>query len=129
MINDINLRKAIKAARNRTEAYHQLQGVIRKVYHGVFKGKRIIDNNVSAHAVRLVANLIISYNSTILNILYEKLLAAKVPKSVIEKFVRISAIAWDHLAFTGRYNFKKNDTTVNLEKMIEILEEKLSKMS
>jgi len=128
MINDINLRKAIKAARNRTEAYHQLQGVIRKVYQGVFKGKRIIDNNVSAHAVRLVANLIISYNSTTLNILYEKLLAAKAPKSVIEKFVRISAVAWDHLAFTGRYNFKKNDTTVELEKMVEILEEKLSKI-
>ncbi len=129
IINDINLRKAIKAARNRTESYHQLQGVIRKVYHGVFKGKRIIDNNVSAHAVRLVANLIISYNSTILNILYEKLLAAKAPKSVIEKFVRISPVAWDNLAFTGRYNFKKSDTTVNLEKMIKILEEKLNKMS
>lgn len=129
MINDINLRKAIKAARNRTEAYHQLQGVIRKVYHGVFKGKRIIDNNVSSHAVRLVANLIICYNATILNVLYEKLLAANAPKSIIEKFIRISAIAWDHLVFTGRYNFRKNDSTVNLEAMIKILEEKLNKMS
>lgn len=35
-------------------------------------------------------NLIIIYNSTILNILYEKLLAAKVPKSVVEKFIGIS---------------------------------------
>ena len=39
MINDINLRKAIKAARNCTEAYHQLQRAIRKVYNGTFKGK------------------------------------------------------------------------------------------
>ena len=128
MINDIKLRKAIKAARNRTEAYHQLQGMIRKVYHGIFKGKRIIDNNVSSHAVRLMANCIIAYNGTILNILYEKLIASGVPQVVIDKFIRISPIAWDHIAFTGRYNFKKTDTTVNLEKMISILEEKMSKI-
>ena len=47
MINDINLRKDIKAARNRTEAYHQLQRAIRKVYNGTFKGKRIVDNRIS----------------------------------------------------------------------------------
>lgn len=64
MINDLELRKAIKAARNRTEAYHQLQGKIRKIYQGVFKGKKIIDNLVSSHAVRLLANCIIAYNST-----------------------------------------------------------------
>jgi hypothetical protein len=56
-------------------------------------------------------------------------LAANAPKSIIEKFIRISAIAWDHLVFTGRYNFRKNDSTVNLEAMIKILEEKLNKMS
>ena len=56
MINDLELRKAIRAARNRTEAYHQLQGRIRKVYQGIFKGKKIIDNQVSSHAIRLLAN-------------------------------------------------------------------------
>ncbi|MBY0581225.1 MAG: Tn3 family transposase [Rickettsiales bacterium] len=127
MIDDINLRKAIKAARNRTESYHQLQGAIRKVYHGIFKGKRIIDNNVSAHAVRLLANCIIAYNSFILNILYERLVAAKAPQDLIDKFIRISPIAWDHIIFTGRYNFNKNDTTVDLETMLNLLEEKLKK--
>ena len=60
MINDIKLRKAIKTARNRTEAYHQLQGLIRKVYHGVFKGKRIIDNAVLCdnHDCRSATNMI-----------------------------------------------------------------------
>jgi TnpA family transposase len=42
MINDLELRKAIKAARNRTEAYPQLQGRIRKVYQGIFKGKKLL---------------------------------------------------------------------------------------
>ena len=128
MINDIKLRKAIKAARNRTEAYHQLQGMIRQVYHGIFKGKRIIDNSISAHAVRLVANLIIAHNSTILNILYERLIASGASNAVIDKFIRISPIAWDHVSFTGRYNFKKDNTTVNLETMLNMLEEKLRKI-
>jgi hypothetical protein len=49
IIDSLPLRKAIRTARNRTEAYHQLQGLIRKIYRGVFKGKKIVNNQVSAH--------------------------------------------------------------------------------
>src|SRR3990167_1698265 len=63
LIDNMPLRKAIRTARNRTEAYHQLQGLIRKIYSGIFKGKKIMDNRVSAHAVRLIANCIVAYNS------------------------------------------------------------------
>ena len=101
MINDIELRKAIRTARNRTEAYHQLQGVIRKVYNGIFKRKRIVDNQVSAHAARLVANCIIAYNSTILNSLYEKMVADQVDQSIIDEFLRTSPIAWGISYFYG----------------------------
>lgn len=127
MINDLKLRKAIKTARNRTESYHQLQGVIRKVYNGIFKGKKIVDNQVSAHAARFVANCIIAYNSTMLNDLYKKMITEKTPQSIINEFVRISPIAWSHITFTGRYNFKNSNTTVDLEKMVNFLEEKLRK--
>lgn len=65
LIDDMSFRQALRTARNRTEAYHQFQGFIRKVYHGVFKGKKIVNNRISAHAVRLVANCIIAYNSLI----------------------------------------------------------------
>jgi TnpA family transposase len=74
LIDDINLRKAIRTARNRTEAYHQLQRLIRKVYSGIFTGKKISDNRISAHATRLVANCIVAYNALILNTVYEKML-------------------------------------------------------
>ena len=53
LIDDMQLRKAIRTARNRTEAYHQLQGVIKKINSGVFKGKKIVDNRISAHAADL----------------------------------------------------------------------------
>ena len=127
MINDIKLRKAIKTARNRTEAYHQLQGLIRKVYHGVFKGKRIIDNAVSAHAARLAANCVIGYNSTLLNILYKKLVEEDAPQGILDKFRKISPVAWTHINFTGRYSFRKSDGKIDLEAMIEALEEKFRK--
>ena len=44
LIDNMALRKAIRAARNRTETYHQLQGLIRKVYREVCRGKKIVNN-------------------------------------------------------------------------------------
>ena len=125
MINDLELRKAIRAARNRTEAYHQLQGRIRKVYQGIFKGKKIIDNQVSSHAIRLLANCIIAYNSTLLNTIYQKMIAEKAPQSVINEFIRISPIAWFYITFTGRYNFKKNNGKIDLQEILNTLEAKI----
>lgn len=122
LIDDMSLRQAIRAARNRTEAYHQLQGLIRKVYHGVFKGKKIIDNRVSAHAVRLIANCIIAYNSMILNAVYENMLKANVSREIIAEFARISPIAWVHIAFTGKYNFKKSIGVIDIGALAQEIE-------
>src|SRR5690606_20997186 len=74
LIDNSKLGKAIKTARNRTEAYHQLQGLITKMYAGILKGKKVVDNRISAHAARLIANCIVAYNATILNKVYEKTL-------------------------------------------------------
>jgi hypothetical protein len=125
IINDLELRKAIKTARNRTEAYHQMQGKIRKVYQGTFKGKKIIDNQASSHAIRLLANCIIAYNSTLLNTIYQKMITEKVPQSVINEFIRISPIAWFYITFTGRYNFKKNTGKIDLQEILNTLETKV----
>jgi TnpA family transposase len=125
LIDNMGLRKAIRTARNRTEAYHQLQGLIRKIYRGVFKGKKIEHNQVSAHAVRLVANSIIAYNAIILNTVYERMLAARVSREIIDEFARISPIAWSHIAFTGKYNFRKSDGDIDVDAMVNELEKHL----
>lgn len=125
LIDDMSFRKALRTARNRTEAYHQLQSIIRKVYRGIFKGKTITDNRVSAHAARLLANCIIGYNSIILNNIYEKMLAEGVSEEVIEEFARISPIAWAHILFTGRYRFKKNNGLIDISGIVQILEDQL----
>ena len=125
MINDLNLRKAIRTARNRTEAYHQLQGKIRKVYQGIFKGKRIIDNQISSDAIRLLANCIIAYNSSLLNTIYQKMIKERAPQNVINEFIRISPIASQYLNFTGRYNFKKNNSKLDIKDILYTLENKI----
>ena len=125
LIDDMDLRKAIREARNRTEAYHQLQGLIRKIYSGVFKGKKITTNRISAHAVRLIANCIIAYNSIILNAIYEKMLKNGVSQQIIDRFLRISPIAWAYIAFTGKYNFKKSNGQIDITAMIDALEKHL----
>ena len=127
LIDNMSLRKAIRTARNRTEAYHQLQGLIRKIYRGVFKGKKIENNQISAHAVRLVANSIIAYNSIILNTVYERMLAAGTSQAIIDEFARISPIAWSHIAFTGKYNFRKSNGDIDVDAMVNELEKHLKR--
>ncbi len=123
LIQDMNLRKVLKTARNRTESYHSLQGLIRKVYNGVFKGKKILNNRVSAHATRLVANCIVAYNAIILNSIYVKMIKYGASKEALREFCRISPIAWSHLVFTGRYNFVENDGKIDIALLAEKLEE------
>jgi TnpA family transposase len=125
MINDMGMRKSMRTARNRTEAYHQFQSLIRKVYRGVFSGKKIIDNRISAHATRLVANCSVAYNATILNGVYERMLKDKLPVEALERFLKISPIAWSHISFTGKYNFKKIDGHVDFEELIIALEKRM----
>ena len=127
LIDNMALRKALRTARNRTEAYHQLQGLIRKIYRGVFKGKKVVNNQVSAHAVRLVANSIIAYNAINLNTVYEKMLAEGVNQAIVNEFARISPIAWSHIAFTGKYNFKKSNGDIDVNAMVSELEKHLKR--
>lgn len=127
LIDNMGLRKAIRTARNRTEAYHQLQGLIRKIYRGVFKGRKIVNNQISAHAVRLIANAIIAYNAIILNTVYERMLVDGIDETIIIEFARISPIAWSHIAFTGKYNFKKNNGDIDMDAMVNALEKHLKR--
>lgn len=123
LIHYMNLRKVLKTARNRTESYHSLQGLIRKVYNGVFKGRKISNNRISAHATRLVANCIVAYNAIILNSIYVKMIKYGASKEALKEFCRISPIAWSHLVFTGRYSFVKSDGKIDIALLVEKLEE------
>ena len=125
MVDGIELRKVVKSARNRTESYHQLQREMRKVASGLFKGRRIIDNQMNCQATRLVANFIIAYNATILNEIYLRLVNRYGEEAAQAMMASISPVAWVHILFAGRYNFRTEGDYVDLNKIIETLESRL----
>ena len=125
LINDEELRKNIKKARNRTEAYHQLQRTIRKVHSGVLSGGRAMENELYNHASRLVANCTIAYNAILLSNVYERLLW-KYGKEKAEKIMhKISPVAWQHINFVGRYKFLSKGDDINFESLADVLIEEL----
>jgi TnpA family transposase len=127
LINDERKRKVIKTARNRTESYHQFHRMIRKIFHGAFKGRKIISNATSIQASRLVSNCVIAYNAMILDKLYHRLCATIGEKKAKAILSKISPIAWQHIIFTGRYHFKDQEKQIDFDKLIALLEEKLRK--
>jgi len=128
MLNDMSVRKAMKTARNRTEAYHQLQKLIRNMYHGIFKRQRDVSHSISTETVSLVSNVIVAYNAIILNKLYEKMINANADPELIREFLKISPMAWSHIAFTGRYNFSGKPINLDLEAVVRALEVELQKL-
>jgi len=126
LIDNIQLRKTIRSARNRTESYHQLQRTIRKIYGGAFKGRRKVENAISNQASRLVANLIIAYNAMLLNSIYLRLVESMGEQAAQNIISRISPVAWQHIIFTGRYHFK-NYREINFEELIDYLEQAVLK--
>jgi TnpA family transposase len=115
LIDNKELRRNIKIARNRTESFHQLQSKIRKVHGGKFSGRTILENEIWNQSARLVANMSIAYNSLILNDLLKKYPDLKSSTS------KISPIAWRHINFTGKYTFKEKKSLPDLKEIIEKL--------
>lgn len=53
------------------------------------------------------------------------MLKENVNQDIIDEFIRISPIAWAHIAFTGKYRFKKSNGDINIAAMVEELEKHL----
>ena len=126
LIDDESLRQKIRRARNRTEAYHQLQRMIRKVHSGVFPGRKIVANAVYNQASRLVANCSIAYNAILLSNVYQGIVVKFGEDRAREIMSRISPIAWQHINFTGRYKFMTKNNAPDIGALSEWLENKLA---
>ena len=50
-----------------------------------------------------------------------------VSQEIIDEFLRISPIAWIHIAFTGQYNFKKSNGDIDVGALMKALEQQLKK--
>ena len=70
---------------------------------------------------RLIANVVIAYNSMLLSALLEKCLATGNEKA-LDLPRRISPAAWQHLHFLGHYAFRDKRNPIDLDTILAGIE-------
>lgn len=112
------LQRDIHRSENRIESYHQLRTTIAQVNgKKELTGRTDLDVAVSNHCGRLIANVVIAYNSMLLSGLLGRYLATGNEKA-ISLLRRISPAAWRHLHFLGHYAFRDKRQPIDLEAIL-----------
>ena len=76
-----------------------------------------MDVAVSNHCGRMMANVVIAYNSMLLSgLLTRKLLTGN--ENALDLLRRISPAAWQHLHFLGHYAFRDKRRPIDLETIL-----------
>eukprot|EP01035_Chromulina_nebulosa_P021678 gene21678-28051_t len=114
-IDDINVRKRVRRAMNRTEAYYQLCRAIAYLKGGNFKGRTEIEIEIWNECTRLVASAIMYYNTYILSLLYEQF---KDDEKMRELIIQLSPVAWGHMSFTGQFDFSQRQQVLEVQQCI-----------
>ena len=115
---DAQLQKDVHRSQNRIEAYHQLRSAIAQV--GGRKqliGRTDLDMAISNQCGRLIANVIIAYNSVLLSALLEQYRLAG-NQGAILVLQKISPVAWRHIHFLGRYLFRDRGHPIVLNTLL-----------
>jgi TnpA family transposase len=113
-LRDPQLQRDVHRSENRIESYHQLRSTIAQVNgKKELTGRTDLEVDISNHCGRLIANVVIAYNSMLLSGLVERYLAAGNNKAV-DLLRRISPAAWQHLHFLGHYAFRDKRHPIDL---------------
>lgn len=117
-LRDPKLQRDVHRSENRIESYHQLRSTIAQVNgKKQLTGRTDLDVAVSNHCGRLIANVVIAYNSMLLSGLLSRSLTAGNEKA-LDWLRRISPAAWQHLHFLGHYAFRDKRTPIDLESIL-----------
>ena len=109
------MQRDVHRSENRIESYHQLRSAIAQVNgKKELSGRTDLDVAISNHCGRLVANVVIAYNSMLLSGLLSRYLATDNEKA-LDLLRRISPAAWQHLHFLGHYAFREKRQPIDLE--------------
>jgi hypothetical protein len=81
-------------------------------------GRTDLDVSVSNHCGRLIANVVIAYNSMLLSGLLGRYLTTSNEKA-LDLLRRISPAAWQHLHFLGHYAFRDKRRPIDLDSILE----------
>jgi hypothetical protein len=103
---------------NRIESYHQLRSTIAQANgKKELTGRTDLEVAASNHCGRLIANVVIAYNSMLLSELLARTLTAGNEKA-LELLRPISPAAWQHLHFLGHYAFRDKGMPINLQAIL-----------
>lgn len=117
-LRDPQLQRDVHRSENRIESYHQLRSTIAQVNgKKELTGRTDLDVAVSNHCGRLIANVVIAYNSMLLSGLLSRYLATGNEKA-LDLLRRISPAAWQHLHFLGHYAFRDKRKLIDLEAIL-----------
>lgn len=122
-ISDVVVRQSVQGALNRGEAYHQLRRHISSIHGKNFRGTNDREISIWNECARLLANATIYFNASILTKLmdYNERQGDVAQVKLIKKF---SPVAWTHINFYGRYDLSRNDSSIDLDKIIRQLSAK-----
>lgn len=117
-LRDPQLQRDVHRSENRIESYHQLRSTIAQVNgKKELTGRTDLDVDISNQCGRLIANVVIAYNSMLLSGLLSRYLAAGNEKA-LDLLRRISPAAWQHLHFLGHYAFRGKHNPIDLEAVL-----------
>ena len=115
---DAQLQRDVHRSQNRLEAYHQLRSAIAQVGgRKQLAGRTDLDMAISNQCARLIANVIIAYNSVLLSKLLERYQDAGNQKA-IQLLQKISPVAWRHIHLLGRYMFRDRGQPIDLDALL-----------
>jgi hypothetical protein len=112
------MQRDINRSQNRIEAYHQLRSVIAQT--GGKKqliGRTDLDIAISNQCGRLIANIVVAYNSVLLSKLLERYQATGNGKAIL-LLRKISPVAWQHIHFLGHYAFRSRGHPIDVEALL-----------
>jgi len=112
------MQRHVNRSQNRIEAYHQLRSVIAQT--GGKKqliGRTDLDIAISNQCGRLVANIVIAYNSVLLSTLLVRYQAAG-NATAIQLLQKTSPVAWQHIHFQGYYSFRGRRHPIDLDDLL-----------
>ena len=117
-LRDPQIERMVHRSQNRIESYHQLRSAIAQVGgKKELTGRTDIEIEISNQCARLIANVIIYYNSAILSRLLTRYEESGNTKA-LALIKQMSPIAWRHIMMNGHYIFHSDGNVIDLDAII-----------
>jgi len=117
-LRDPQMERNVHRSQNRIESYHQLRSTVAQVGgKKELTGRTDIEIEISNQCARLIANIIIYYNSAILSRLLNRYEASGNTKT-LTLITQMSPVAWRHILMNGHYIFHSAGKVIDLDAII-----------